>query len=812
MADTIPGDNTTTVNLTPGGAAVTGTIDTAGDTDWYRITLTAGQTYVFYMNPTATGGVGDSLLALRDSGGVVIASNDDRELTYGSTYSAITFTATTSGTYFLDASGFNTATGTFRIGATTVPAAEIPGSTATGVTLGIGATRGGSIETAGDQDWFAVNLTAGQRYAFTTDPGATGAIGDTILRLMDSSGAQLVINDDIDTAGGNTFSSIVFTPSTSGTYYLNVSGFGAGDLGSYYISATTRENLSTYTLDQIADQLINGYWEAGGGSARHFNVAPGGHLTVNINGLSAQGQFLATEALNLWSDVTGIIFDYQTGATAAQITFDDDDEGAYSSSNTSGEFITDSFVNVSLGWLDQYGTTINSYSFQTYIHEIGHALGLGHGGNYNGAATWGVDESYLNDVVSNSIMSYFFQFDNMQFQAQGFSSLNVLSPMLADIVAISQMYGTSSSTRGTATTYGFNSTAGRAIYDAAANPNVAYTIYDSGGLDTLDYTGFSQNQLIDLQPETWSNVGGFVGNVSIARGVAIEIARSGAGNDTLYGSAGDNRLYGGGGNDLLEGRGGNDWLIGSAGADTMRGGAGNDIYFIDASDVISESGGSGTADEVRVEFDYTLGTGLERLLLKGTAVNGTGNTADNYLLGNAVGNVLNGLDGSDRLFGYGGNDTLDGGNGNDFVYGGGGSDSLVGGSNDDLLRGDVGNDTLVGGAGRDLLYGDAGNDRFVFDDGHFAGMTATTADRIMDFAIGADRIDLSQVDANAGVAGDQAFSFIGSAAFSGAAGQLRAYTDGSLTIIEGNTNTGTVADFWIVLNGAMVLSGGDFVL
>ncbi|MHA3916475.1 matrixin family metalloprotease [Halovulum sp. GXIMD14793] len=90
--------------------------------------------------------------------------------------------------------------------------------------------------------------------------------------------------------------------------------------------------------------------------------------------------------------VANIEFTETTGS--ADITFDDNSSGAYSTSSYSGNTIISSFVNVSTNWVATYGSKINSYSFQTYVHEIGHALGLGHQGNYNGSANYGTDETF----------------------------------------------------------------------------------------------------------------------------------------------------------------------------------------------------------------------------------------------------------------------------------------------------------------------------------------------------------------------------------------------------------------------------------
>jgi Ca2+-binding RTX toxin-like protein len=291
---------------------------------------------------------------------------------------------------------------------------------------------------------------------------------------------------------------------------------------------------------------------------------------------------------------------------------------------------------------------------------------------------------------------------------------------------------------------------------AATNP-FAYTIFDCGGTDTLDYSGYSAAQLINLNWETFSNVGGDVGNVSIARGTVIENAIGGGGSDTLIGNIADNVLDGRAGNDVLQGGAGNDRIIGRSGSDTMSGGAGNDTYYVDVqADVVTENAGEGT-DTVASTVSWTLGANVERLVLQGLAsINGTGNALANVITGNSAANLL------------------------------------------------------VGGAGRDRLAGGAGNDLFVFDDGDFGGATPSTGDRITDFASGQDKIDLSAVDADALVSGDQAFTFIANAAFSNSAGELRYEQISGNTYVSGDTNGDGLADFMIRVDGFHTFATTDF--
>lgn len=263
------------------------------------------------------------------------------------------------------------------------------------------------------------------------------------------------------------------------------------------------------------------------------------------------------------------------------------------------------------------------------------------------------------------------------------------------------------------------------------------------------------------------------------------------GNDLanrLTGNGGNNWLQGGAGADRLVGYGGGDILDGGAGIDTMYGGTGSDIYIFDtAGDQAVEKAGEGWLDMVHSYVTATIPLHVEILALMGSS--------DLIAFGNQYDNELQGNDGANGL------------------YGRAGSDTLRGNAGDDLIKGEDGDDVLWGGAGRDDLYGGAGADSFSFGIGDFAGLTASTCDRIFDFGQAqADSIRLDEVDANEMDFGDQQFAFIGDAAFSGAAGELRAYQDDANTYVEGDTDGDGVADFMIRLDGLHSLSGSDFLL
>jgi len=232
-------------------------------------------------------------------------------------------------------------------------------------------------------------------------------------------------------------------------------------------------------------------------------------------------------------------------------------------------------------------TAVGQYGFQTYIHEIGHALGLNHMGDYNGDGNWS-PSSYQDSVVL-SVMSYFgprsaapnYSAEVMQADWVGSDGRihSPSTPMVNDVLAIQTIYGASTTTRAGDTVYGFNTNAGGptgTLYDFIVNPFPVLTLFDSGGFDTLDLSGWSSPARIDLRAGAYSSANEMTNNIAIAYSSVIEAAAGGGGNDEIIGNAAGNRLVGHAGNDSLSGLDGDDVLDGGPGNDQLDGGAGND--------------------------------------------------------------------------------------------------------------------------------------------------------------------------------------------------------------------------------------------
>jgi serralysin len=454
------------------------------------------------------------------------------------------------------------------------------------------------------------------------------------------------------------------------------------------LAAALENGKPVFSLDQIIQQLTSGTgWtgaqgnpapRAGVGTITYafFNTASQVYSSERneFQPLSTTQRDAVRAAFAIWGDFINIAFVEGTPTTAdiniGNLATSEDYFSAYANYPGFSLEAGDIWISTLAASNQQVG--LAEPGFRTLLHEIGHALGMSHPGAYNAAPgvtlTYEANAEYQQDSLQYTIMSYF-----SSSSTGALRTSFAATPMTHDIAAIQSIYGANMTIRTGDTHYGFNSNAGRAAFDFSLNTAPVIAIWDAGGIDTLDFSGWSSNSRIDLNPGASSDGGGQTFNVQIAFGTVIENATAGAGDDRLTGNAAVNVLIGGGGNDILQG---------GFGGDRPQGGAGADI----------------------------------------------------------------------------------------FVFGAG--DSLDHGLRSDGKKG--------------------------------------SPDLLTDFVSGTDRIDLSAIDAIAGNAGDDAFTYIGAGAFTGVAGQLRAFTAEGFLQIYGDTNGDALPDLHIVAVGTQILAA-DFI-
>jgi serralysin len=502
--------------------------------------------------------------------------------------------------------------------------------------------------------------------------------------------------------------------------------------------------------DQVA---TNGYTYTFGGVTyglnEYFNFVDGG--------FTADQRAASREAFGYWDDVVAVQF-VETDADNADINLANISRPgtqAYarlpSATVSSNASVNQQAYNI-VGdvWVTKEAASNfqldeGLYGMNTLVHEIGHSLGLSHPGNYNFAPGFAVNykngAEYAQDIRNYTIMSYWNPRDvgiqdhdyNMGTIAYG------ATPMIHDILAAQKLYGVDTTTRTGDSTYGFNASAdvaGRDALDFVKTPAPVMTIWDAGGNDTLDASGYATNQVIDLTPGSMSSIGG----VTLADAPSLE-------------------------------------------------------------QVNANRAAAGYAPLSQTSYDIRMNN-LEANPDAGLLVDNVG-IAYGVTIENAVG--------------------------------GSGNDVIIGNDASNRINGNAGNDVISGGAGVDFLTGGAGNDIFIAD---INGATVPTKrgtlslDVVTDFVSGSDKIDLSGIDANISLEGDQAFTFRGSNAsknagdltfkiydsMNGAEKALGMEIDGiagpgaagPVTVVFGNVDGGA-PDFAIALLGARGVNAGDFI-
>lgn len=343
-----------------------------------------------------------------------------------------------------------------------------------------------------------------------------------------------------------------------------------------FLNADARDGVvggkTSLTVSEAADRLLRGEpgWShalnTGATVTYAFRATAPTDMPNGVTGFTPfnAAQILQAEkALQSWSDVANIRFvrvaegGYSNEASILFANYGSGESGAaafayYPGNTAHGSRSGDVWINASLSY--NTNPTPTNYGGMVLVHELGHAIGLAHPADYDAAPgkalTYAANADYYEDSRQYTVMSYFGEANT----GGAFGGVYASSPLLDDIAAAQLAYGANMTTRTGDTTYGFNSNAGRDGFSASsASTRLVFAVWDAGGVDTLDFSGYRVAQTIDLREGFFSSVGGQTGNVTIAMGAVIENAIGGAAADIITGNAAANRLIGGGGGDSLDG-------------------------------------------------------------------------------------------------------------------------------------------------------------------------------------------------------------------------------------------------------------------
>lgn len=771
----IPGDSSTTEVLTVGGSR-SATLDSVGDHDWYRVSLVAGQSYVFTLTGTGGSPLEDPFLELYSPTGALLAIDDDAGPGINS---LLRFTATTTGTYFINARSYASDEQPATTGGYTVTAAVgPPQDPLAAINLGF------TLSTFNPTYYFA---GPGEAHGQVT--AARGWTGSEI-------GAVAAALASFAAVTNLTFTQ---TSSAAATFVFILADLGSGTLGQFTGAASG----GALAFSPTGSGWSNGLFPGGLGFATlvheighalglahpHDN---GGNSEI-LQGVVDDFNSYGTHNLN---DGVYTALSYNDGNGSAGLP------GAASGGNQAGPMALD------IGLLQQkYGANasaspgsdyylIPTASFGAYqaiwdvggideivaVSNVGHVIDLraatlkseiGGGGfvtRQNGARSGftiaaGVVIENARGAFGNDLI-------------RGNAAANVLLGYPGndtiyggdgdDVIAGQHdddlLYGEGGDDRfwggdGRDTLFGgpgADFMLGEGDDDALYGEDGDDVLAGQHGNDRLE-GGLGRDRFwggdgADLMfgGDGDDEMLGEGHNDTIHGDAGADIIAGQHGDDELHGGAGNDRFWGSDGRDLIFGDAGDDELLGEGDNDTLYGGDGNDVLAgqhgddsIEGGDGLDRVWGGDGADWINggAGNDTLLGEGDNDTIYGGDGADVlAGQHGDDYLDG---GGGPNPNSGNDRLWGGEGNDTLFGAGGSDQLYGEAGADWLAGRQGADLLSGGAGLDTLNGGAGDDSLFGGAGADVFVFlalgtaDPGGGGG-----ADRILDFEDGLDLLDL----------------------------------------------------------------------
>lgn len=571
--DTVPDDTSTTATVTVDGPSVISTIDTLGDQDFFSVQLEAGHIYDIgqYLVVGGPSGVplSDAYIEIYDAAGNLLTSADGGGPNTPSGLDALlTFIPETSGTYYINARAYDT-----------------------------DSTNGTTGDAVGDYELFVRDVTDQPTYVPYYNI-------DSPLHSIDWGTQVDGTSRNPDGAEGPRVTSNEFTGTAWNPYGIE------------------GKNVITVYFAKAGDVFVS-----------EDPLNPGVTTTMVAKGLADWEMNAFLTALELYehvADIEFVVVDNRAEADFKIITYiGTPGAGASLLGRMSPpDELNEGQAEFNAGdvrWTEE-GLQPGGFYFPTLIHEFGHGLGMAHphdnGGHSSimrgaGGGTAGIGGGLGDFNLSqqvHTVMSYNDGWATSPYgqpRSGGLTGTEVdhygwvasLSPL--DIAVIQDKYGVNEEWATGDDTYTIN--------DFNGPGNYYSSIWDAGGTDQIVYNG-AADASIDLRAATLayeeggggrvSYASGLHGGFTIANGVTIENARSGAGNDTLNGNEAANRLESGGGNDTLAGNGGNDLLIGGSGSDTLTGGAGADRFIYLA------NGDSGVGIGRDVITDFAQGSDL----------------------------------------------------------------------------------------------------------------------------------------------------------------------------------------------------------
>jgi Ca2+-binding RTX toxin-like protein len=673
--DAQPGDTSTTATLTVDGPSVVSTLDTIGDFDFFKVDLVAGETYDIgqYLVVGGPNGVplADAYIELYDSAGNLITTADGGGPNTPSGLDALlTYQATYTGTYYINARAFDN-----------------------------GTPDGQEGDFVGDYEIFVTRIDP-------NDPNAYRPIytPDQPMHSIDwgSQVDRTVRNPDGENGPRDN---------------------GAPDTGVIHNSQFNIDgkNVITYYFAQTGDIFID-----------EDPTTPGSTDTMVAEGFQQWEMDAFRLALDQYEQVADVVYIEVQSRAEADFVFVTYEGTPGVGASLLGRMSPPNEENEGRGefnagdarWTEE-GLQQGGFYFPTLLHELGHGHGMAHPHDNGGRSsvmpgadggTGGLGGGLGDYLLSQQVFTIMSYNDGWQSSPYGMPRSGGITGTevdhygwqgtlaALDIAVIQDKYGVNEEWATGDDVY--------TMKDVNAEGTFYATIWDAGGTDEIRYAG-ARDANIDLRAATleyeiggggWvSYAYGIHGGFTIANGVTIENATSGAGADTLTGNDANNVLASGSGADTLNGGAGNDVLRGGAGADALNGGEGFDM---------ADFRGSNSGVTVKLWNNTVSG-------------------------GHASGDAIDSIEGA---YGTSYADTLVGDNAASTFFGGAGQDYIAGVGGNDTLIGDAGADTLDGGAGVDILTGGAANDTFVFVAGQSNGDTIT--DFIGNGAAAGDMIQL----------------------------------------------------------------------